>query len=232
MINPATSCFEMVKIHTKTPMEIANFVEMTWLNRYPRLRILTVDGGTEFKGGFKKIMKDEFNLEVKTISVRNPQANAIIERIHQTIGNMIKTFQVNAKDDIDEEDPWSGILSAVMFALRSTYHTTLEAIPMQLVFGRDEILPIFHQADWKYIKAKKQRLINMNNKRENAKRITHEYQINDKILLLRQKRNKHGEKEYDGPFTILDIHNNGSIKIQKSNYTDVVHKRQVIPYHD
>ena len=58
-----------------------------------------------------------------------------------------------------------------MFAMRSTYHTTLEATPMQLVFGRDAVLPIFHQADWQYIKAKKQRLINMNNQRENAKRI-------------------------------------------------------------
>ena len=111
-------------------------------------------------------MDKEFNLDVKPTTVRNPQANAILERVHQTIGNMIRTFQVYNRDDLDEEDPWSGILSAVMFAMRSTYHTTLEATPMQLVFGRDAILPIFHQADWQYIKAKKQRLINMNNQRE------------------------------------------------------------------
>ena len=60
---------------------------------------------------------------------------------------------------MDEQEPWSGILSAAMFALRSTYHTTLEATPMQLVFGRDAILPIIHQADWQHIKTKKQRLI-------------------------------------------------------------------------
>ena len=121
-------------------------------------------------------MKDEFNQRVKTISVQNPQANSVLERIHQTMSNMLKTFQVYARDDMDE-DPWTGLLSATMFALRSTYHTTLEATPMQLVFGRDAILPIFHQADWQYIKAKKQRLINLNNKRENAKRIPHTYQI-------------------------------------------------------
>ena len=49
---------------------------------------------------------------------------------------MLKTFQVYARDDMDEIDPWSGILSAAMFALRSTYHTTLEATPMQLVFKK------------------------------------------------------------------------------------------------
>ena len=112
-------------------------------------------------------MREEFNLKVKGISVRNPQAKAVIEKLYQTIGNMIKTFQVYNRDDLDEEDPWTGILSAVMFAVRSTYHTTLEASPMQLVFGRDAILPIFHQADWQYIKAKKQRLINIINKKEN-----------------------------------------------------------------
>ena len=79
---------------------------------------------------------------------------------------MIKNFQVYARDDMDEEDPWTGILSALMFAVQSTYHTTLEASPMQLFFGRNAILPIFNQADWQYIKAKKERLININNKKE------------------------------------------------------------------
>ena len=55
---------------------------------------------------------------------------------------------------MDEKKPRSGILSIVMFAIRSTYHTTLEATPMQLVFGRDAILPIFYQTDWKYFRDK------------------------------------------------------------------------------
>ena len=162
MIDSATSWFEMVEIDNKTPMNIANIVEMNWLNRYPRPRHLTLDGGSEFKVDFTKLMKEEFNLVTKPTSTRNPQGNSVLERIHQVMGNMIKTIQVYARDDIDEKYPWSGILSAVMFAIRSTYCTTLEATPMQLVFGRDAILPIFHQADWKYIKDKKQNLINMN----------------------------------------------------------------------
>ena len=119
-----------------------------------------------------------------------------------------------------------------MFAMRSTYHTTLEATPMQLVFGRDAVLPIFHQADWQYIKAKKQRLINMNNQRENAKRIPYTYQVNDKVLLERVKRTKYGEKEYNGPFTVLAVHDNGSAQIQKQNYSDVVNIRRLKPYYE
>ena len=82
---------------------------------------------------------------------------------------MIKTFEVYNREDLDQEDPWSGMLTAIMFGLRSTFHSTLKATPMQLVYGRDAILPIFHQADWKYIKDTKQKMIDINNKRENSK---------------------------------------------------------------
>ena len=58
----------------------------------------------------------------KPITTRNPQSNAIIKRIHQTIGNIIRTFDVS---NIVNNDPWSGILAAIRFAVRATYHTTL-----------------------------------------------------------------------------------------------------------
>ena len=54
-----------------------------------------------------------------------------------------------------------------MFAVRATYHTTLQASPMQLVFGRDAILNIKKVADWKHIRQRKKLRINRNNKREN-----------------------------------------------------------------
>ena len=54
-----------------------------------------------------------------------------------------------------------------MFGLRATYHTTLEASPTQLVFGRDAILPIKYQPDWENIQNNKQRKIELNNIREN-----------------------------------------------------------------
>ena len=82
---------------------------------------------------------------MKPIKNRNPQSNAIIEHSHQTIGNIIRTFDVS---NIVNNDPWSGILAATMFAVCATYHRTLQASSMQLVFGRDAILNIKHVADW------------------------------------------------------------------------------------
>ena len=72
-------------------------------------------------------------MKEKPITMRNPQANRILEWIHQTIGNMVRTFQIG-QAELDEDDPWSGILAAVMFATRAIYHTTTQATPTQLVF--------------------------------------------------------------------------------------------------
>ena len=80
---------------------------------------------------------------------------------------------------MDEKDPWSSILAAVAFGIRATVSTTMRALLMQLVFGRDAILSITHKANWQYIKEKKQQLIKQNNKRENVKRLGYKYQEED-----------------------------------------------------
>jgi hypothetical protein len=58
---------------------------------------------------------------------------------------------------------------AVAFALSSTYRTTLQAMPGQLVFGRDMVLNVQHLTDWTAIKARKQQIIHKNNRIENSK---------------------------------------------------------------
>ena len=174
MIDPATGWFEMVELETKDSIYVAEKVQQVWLTKYPRPTKMTYDKGTEFMGDFAQMIQDDYGIKKRPITKRNPQANAIIERIHQTIGNMIRTFEIT-ETDVDENDPWSGLLSAVMFATRATYHTTLKATPMQLVFGRDAILNTTFEANWKYIKDNKQKRIHKNNLQENKSRISHTY---------------------------------------------------------
>ena len=111
------------------------------------------DRGTELMAEFAKMCHNDYGLKRKPITTRNPQSNAIIERTHQTIGQIICTFDVS---NIVNNDPWSGILAATMFSVRATYHTTLQASPMQLVFCRDHILNIKHFAYWEHIWQHKQ----------------------------------------------------------------------------
>ena len=120
------------------------------------------DHGTKFMAEFSKMCHNDYGLKNKPITTRNPQSNSIIKRIHQTIGNIIGTFNVA---NILNNNPWSGILAPTMFSVRTTYHTTLHAYLMQLVFGRDVILNIKNIADWEHIRQRKHMQINHNNKR-------------------------------------------------------------------
>ena len=145
MIDPSTSWFEMAQIPKKTAAEIADITKKTWFTSYPLPQRIVFDRGTKFMAEFSKMCHNDYGLKRKPITTRKPQSNAIIERIHQTIGNIIRTFDVS---NIINKNSWSGILAATMFAVRTTYHRTLQAFLMQLVFGRDAILKIKHVADW------------------------------------------------------------------------------------
>jgi hypothetical protein len=213
MIDPATGWFEMIELSTKQADEVANAVETTWLSRYPWPQEVTFDAGTEFKAEFRKMIEEDYHIKAKPITIRNPQANAIIERIHGVVGDMIRTFNVNELDNAHNH-PFEGFVASICWAVRSTYHTTLNATPGQLVFGRDMIFNIRHQADWQLINQRKRVRIDDNNLRENAKRISHDYTIGERVLITKADYNKM-EPAKEGPYTILRVHANGTVTIQK-----------------
>ena len=159
----------------------------------------------------------------------------MVERAHQTIHNIIHAHQIKGRDDLPKDDPWTGVLSAVAFAMRATVHTTTRATPSQLVFNRDALVNVRFKADWKYIKERKQRLILQNNKRENAKRIPYEYKVGDQVVVLQSVQRKHGEDRYRGPYTVNVVYDNGTVQLrQGTNRGGAVYQtwniRNVFPY--
>ena len=95
MIDPATGWFELHQYNDKKSITIANIVEQQWLSRYPWSIQVSMDRGSEFIGHeFKTLLKEDYGIKNKLITVCNSQANSIIERIHQTLGNIIRTFKL------------------------------------------------------------------------------------------------------------------------------------------
>ena len=70
--------------------------------------------------------------------------NAILEQIHQVLGNLVRTFNIQ-QTYVDENDLWKGILDAALFAICSTTNRQKSYSPGQLIFGRDMILLIKHR---------------------------------------------------------------------------------------
>ena len=226
MVDPATGLFEMVEVPyydaegikngnqdliDKTSARISKLFNNTWLCRYPRPREVIFDNGSEFKKNFVVLLKD-FDIKPKVTTVENPQGNSPVERIHQVVHNMIKTHEL---DDyvFDYIDPWGEILSSVVWAIRASYHSTLQATPAQLVFGRDMLFNIRKVINWKLITDRKREQVRRDNDRENSQRIPHEYQIGDKVVRLKRGIKRKYSKHKSEPYQVREIHTNGTITI-------------------
>jgi hypothetical protein len=146
-----------------------------------------MDRGGEFKAEVQAALKDEYGITVKRITTRNPQSNSIIERIHEVVGDVIHVQNIRDKNDLDEDFGWTGFLGTVRQGARSLVHTTTRATPTQLVFGRDALLNVSFQADWDYIKERKQHRILQ------AKQQKGECQMHPSHL-QRTRRPSHGQR--------------------------------------
>ena len=50
------------------------------------------------------------------------------------------------------------------------------------------------------------------------------------ILVSRNKRSKHGEREKDGPYPIVQVNNYGTVRYDKGSYSDIINISQYDPY--
>ena len=213
MIDPVTGWFEIAEIPSKRADDVANVLEMTWFTRYPWPVTVILDRGKEFRAEVENCLKNDYGIRRNFITTRNPQANSMVERAHQTIHNLIASQGIRTREDLPDES-WKGILSAVGFAMRATIHTTTRATPTQLVFNRDAIHNVRFEADWQYIKERRQKLIRQNNERENARRTPHTYNVNDTVMIEQYQHRKYGTPRYKGPYTIDRVNDNGTVRLR------------------
>eukprot|EP00957_Ditylum_brightwellii_P182233 13883679-Ditylum_brightwellii.AAC.1 len=131
MINKATGWFEIKETTTRSFDVVANIIEQMWLTRYLWPQKVILDTGTEFMKDFVMLVQDEYGIKYKSITTRNCQANSIVERAHQTIGNLLCMFKPGSAE-LDPEDPCSSILSTVMLPYSLQYIWLTKLLPCNL----------------------------------------------------------------------------------------------------
>ena len=228
MIDPATGWFEVVAVDAPTADACQRAMDDTWINRYPRPKEIGFDNGGEFKAVFRQLCSN-YGMTQRPTTSHNPQANSIIERVHQVLGNMLRTFELEERE-LSGRDPYGSFLSAAAYAIRSTYHTTLEATPAELVFGRHMLLPIQFKANWEAIRARRQQVINENNARENSRRIAHTYKVGDTVSKKRPGILPKMRRKRDGPYTVTKVYSNGTVSIQNGATFERINIRRLAPY--
>ena len=229
-IDPATGWVEIEEISDKKSETMAILLDTVWFSRYPRPSRIIFDNGSEFKKDFRDLFLN-YGVKPRPTTVKNPQANGILERVHQVISNMLRASNItHLLLDKDSKFPFRDLLASVAYAIRSTYHTTLKATPAQLVYGRDMIQPVQYVAEWDLIHKNKQAVIDKNNAKENSRRIDYDYVVGHLVLL----RNTYIQRKLDnptaGPYKILQIHTNGNVSILRGSVVERVNIRRISPF--
>ena len=88
------------------------------------------DQGSNFTSGLFQELTYELGIEQYTSSAYHPESQGALERFHQTLKNMIRTYC------LDFEKDWDEGFHLLLFAAREAVQETLGFSPFELVFGR------------------------------------------------------------------------------------------------
>jgi hypothetical protein len=156
-----------------------------------------------------------YGIKGKPTSVKNPQANAMLERIHGVLRNMLHTSKLDMAELVKASDI-DAFLSDAVWAICFTYHTVLKVSPGAAIFGRDMLLDIPFIADWQKIGEYRQRLTDLSNAHENKGRIDYDYEVGQKVLLRKEGILGNAESRWHKkPWLITTVHTNGTITVQR-----------------
>jgi hypothetical protein len=181
-----------------------------------------------FNGYWKSLASRMYAQQAK-----NPQSNAICERMHQTVNNVLRTLvhtnppqnMTQARDIIDDA------LATAMHAMQTTIATTLGSTPGALAFARDMFLNVLLIADWQAIVRTCEHHVNENLRCANRKQRQYDYALGPQALKKVHNPTKLGVRT-EGPYTIEHIHVNGNLTILlREGITERSNICRVLPYH-
>ena len=123
---------------------MAQQFENAWLARYPRPINVIFDQGREFTGYEFQQMLHHHGIHARPTTIKNPQANAICERLHQTIANVLRPLLMENPPNNFEQATMvlDTALQTAAYSVCATIHGTLQISPGALVFHRDMLLDL------------------------------------------------------------------------------------------
>ena len=234
-IDVTTSLLEIEPILTQTAAECARAFENGWLSRYPRPVHVIHDQGSEFMGSAFQDLLRRARIKSVPTTARNPQGNSIIEAVHKSVGQVLRTLiHIHQPKTVHEAKATGDTaLATAMHATRCASHQALQHLtPGSFAFWRDMFFDLPFLTDIIALQNNRQHLVDTRLLRENASRISHDYRVADRVLKktvlsLSDKM----KPSFTGPYEITQVHTNGTVTIRLAdNVTERINIRRIKPY--
>ena len=126
--------------------------------------------------------------------------------------------------------PLGETLSYIAWAIRPSYHRTIQATPGQVVFGRYMVFNLASVIYWWVITAGKHQQVEIENVQENARWVTHDYKVGNLVYseitgiyckLYNKKK---------GPYRIIEVFTNGTFLFQRVPVNEHINIRWLRPH--
>ena len=123
-----------------TALEVWNLFSWNWLSEFGLPDVVLTDEGSQFMSPTFRGNLEASGIKHKTTGTYYPDGNAVIEAFHVYLKRGLSS--ISALHDWDLRE----IISAILFAFRSTPHPSTGDTPFRIVFGFD--MPIPHWREW------------------------------------------------------------------------------------
>jgi hypothetical protein len=141
-VDAISNCPETFRLNNKTSQHAVQRFENSWLARHPKPLRCTCDRGSAFVGHCFQTMLDECDVVHGPTAVKNPLADAICEKLHQTAANAPRV-SIHARSSQNVDDAAFLIdtaLSTAACLARAATHSNLKISPGALIFHRNMML--------------------------------------------------------------------------------------------
>jgi hypothetical protein len=91
-IDTVTNLVKLIRIDDKRSKTVARKFAQCWLMRYLWPQHCVHDPGTEFTGPEFQMLLQNCHIRDVCTTAENAQSNTVCERMHQTVGNVLRTL--------------------------------------------------------------------------------------------------------------------------------------------
>ena len=175
-------------IRNKSSYHVAKLFDASWLCCYPCLKVVRFNNGPKFTGEEFQELLESYGIDPKTITVKNPCANTLIEQIHLTMGDMLCTKEFILNERETWLDKVQNILQSISWAYCSIESTSTGYLSGQLAFVCDMIMNFKTHVDWAMIQQKRKLSAVSTLMRGNASHLDYVYQVREKCLITKYEQ--------------------------------------------
>jgi len=227
---------------TQTSEEIMNKMLNSVIYKFGTPKFLVSDQGRQFiSSSFNEFVKN-LGIDHQTTTPYHQAANGQVERINKILADLLY--------GLGKEKSWDEKLSLATFIYNTSNQESSARTPFFVLFGREANLPIDFQIgvadelnqaidginelrsiEWERIR---HNLIKAQEKYEfyaNRNKITHEFELNDLVLIRKEVPDNKFDQYWTGPFSIVQVKKpNVTVKIS-DNKTKILHFNKVKKYY-